>query len=86
MEPVLILLVLLAVNLAGVALLDLLTGRAPWARKARWGAVVLGLPVVGPLLYFLRAAEGRRRRGDAAPPPPSEGRGGEGRPERPAAP
>ena len=84
MEPVLILLVLLAVNLAGVALLDLLTGRAPWARKARWGAVVLGLPVVGPVLYFLRAAEGRRR--VAAPPPPPEERGGEGRPERPAAP
>ena len=83
MEPVLILLVLLAVNLAGVALLDLLTGRAPWARKARWGAVVLGLPVVGPVLYFLRAAEGRRR--VAAPPPPPEERGGEGRPERPAA-
>jgi hypothetical protein len=65
---------MLAVTLAGVALLDVLTGRAGWGHKAGWALLVLGLPVVGPLLYFRRIA------GGAAPK-----RGGADRPRRPPA-
>ena len=77
MEPVLLLLVLLAVTLAGVALLDVLTGReASWGHKAGWALLVLGLPVVGPLLYFRRTAAGGtapKRRGGDRPRPPQGG-------------
>jgi hypothetical protein len=64
MEALLLLVALTAINLAAFVLLDLLTGPASWRRKAGWAALVVGLPLLGPLLCYWRgpAAAPRRRR------------------------
>lgn len=59
-----------ALNIALVALMDVLVSKMPWRRKLGWSALILGLPLIGAVLYYLRGeppparqARARRRRG-----------------------
>ena len=65
MEALLLFAAVIAFNLAAFVLIDLLTGPTPWRRKAGWAALVIGLPLLGPLLCYWRGpatAPGRKRR------------------------
>lgn len=55
MEPVLIIAGATALNIALVALVDVLGSKADRLQKLGWGAVVLGLPLIGAILYYMRA-------------------------------
>ncbi len=63
-EPLLLVAALSALSLAMTALFDLLAGRRSWPRKAAWALLVVGLPVIGPVLYYLYAPH-------EGPPPPA---------------
>ena len=60
MEPVLFIAGLTALHLAIVALLDAFGSTKPWPRKLGWSVVILGLPLIGAILYYRRAAPARR--------------------------
>ncbi len=58
-EPLLLVAALSALSLAMTALFDLLAGRRSWPRKVAWALLVVGLPVIGPVLYYLHAPHER---------------------------
>jgi hypothetical protein len=62
MEALVLLAALTAINLAAFVLLDLLTGPSSWRRKAGWAALVIGLPLLGPLLCYWRGPPATPRR------------------------
>ena len=51
-EALLLITVLTASSMAISALHDLLTGPLSWRRKAALSLLVVGVPLVGPVLYF----------------------------------
>lgn len=55
MEPVLFIVGATALNIALVALMDVLGSKAPRLRKLGWIAVILSLPLIGAILYYMRA-------------------------------
>jgi hypothetical protein len=65
LEAAALVLTLSAVNVAMIALYDLLVSPMSWWRKAAWSLLVLSLPLVGPVVYYRcsskRAPEGKRR-------------------------
>lgn len=73
-EALVIIAALTAISLAGTALLDLLGSQVSWRRKAIWTVLIVGLPLVGAVLYYRRAppersnATGLRRGAGACPP------------------
>jgi hypothetical protein len=62
MEPFLFVALLSALSMAATALFDLLVGPLPWPRKAGWAIIILALPLLGPILYHLRAPPRQRVR------------------------
>jgi hypothetical protein len=69
MEPLLLIAGLTALHLAVFALIDGLGSSKPWPWKLGWGLVILGAPLIGPALYFLRAErQAKRPRPRRAPP------------------
>jgi hypothetical protein len=84
MEPFVLVAGLTALSMATTALFDLLTGPLPWRRKVAWAILVVGVPLIGPLLYHLHAPPRQRRRTARRPAPPSPAR--EHREEQPEAP
>jgi hypothetical protein len=61
-EALLLITALTAISMAISALLDLLTGPLSWRRKAAWSLLVVGVPLVGPVLYYQRGPDGARKR------------------------
>jgi hypothetical protein len=65
LEAAVLVLTLTAINMAMIALYDLLASPMSWWRKAAWSLLVLSLPLVGPILYYRRSSEraphGKRR-------------------------
>ena len=55
MEPLLLITGATALNIALVALMDVLGRKVPRRRKLAWSAVILGLPLIGAILYYMRA-------------------------------
>jgi hypothetical protein len=55
MEPLLLIVGLTALHLAILALIDGLGRPKPWPWKLGWRVVIMGAPLIGPALYFLRA-------------------------------
>jgi hypothetical protein len=70
LEGLLLVTGLTAISLATTALFDLFAGPRSWPRKAAWAVLVVSLPVVGPVLYYLYAPRelprGARRRARAS--------------------
>lgn len=60
-EPLLLIAGLTAISLAISALFDLLTGPSSRPRRVAWALLVVSLPVVGPVLYYLHAPRAPRR-------------------------
>ena len=81
MEPLLLIVGLTALHLAVFALIDGLGSSRPWPWKLGWGVVIIGAPLIGPVLYFLRAERPpKRARPRRAPPGGAQdetGHGGE---------
>ena len=61
-EALLLITVLTAISMGISALHDLLTGPLSWRRKVAWSLLVVGVPLVGPVLYYQRGPDGARRR------------------------
>jgi hypothetical protein len=61
-EALLLITVLTAISMAISALHDLLTGPLSWRRKVAWSLLVVGVPLVGPVLYYQRGPDGARKR------------------------
>ena len=61
-EAFLLITVLTAISMAISALHDLLTGPLSWRRKVAWSLLVVGVPLVGPVLYYQRGPDGARKR------------------------
>jgi hypothetical protein len=83
MDAFLVIAALIAINLAAIVLLDLLTGPGSWGRKAGWAVLVIGLPLLGPLLCYRRgpaAARRERRRVTGMAPGTNEAAGAETEP------
>jgi hypothetical protein len=55
MEPIILIAGLTALHLALVALMDVLGSKKPRFLKLGWSAVIVGLPLIGAILYYLRA-------------------------------
>lgn len=66
MEPVLFIAGLIALQLAAIALIDVLTSSRPWTRKLGWSLAILGMPLIGAIAYY--------RHGDDRPQRPSRTR------------
>jgi hypothetical protein len=62
MEPLLFVVGLSALSMATTALFDLLLGPLSRWRKAAWAVVIVSLPLLGPILYHLRAPARQRVR------------------------
>jgi hypothetical protein len=62
MEPFLFVVGLSALSMATTALFDLLLGPLSRWRKAAWVVVIVSLPLLGPILYHLRAPARQPRR------------------------
>ena len=60
-EALLLITVLTAISMAISALHDLLTGPLSWRRKVAWSLLVVGVPLVGPVLYYQRGPDGARK-------------------------
>lgn len=67
MEPVLFIAALTALHVAVMALIDVLTGAKTRLAKLGWGLVILCLPLIGAIIYYLRAGKGPKRRPVARP-------------------
>ena len=61
-EALLLITALTAISMAISALHDLLTAPLSWRRKAAWSLLVVGMPLVGPVLYYRRGPDGARKR------------------------
>jgi hypothetical protein len=65
LEAAILILTFTAINVAMIAIYDLLAGPMSWWRKFAWSLLVLSLPLVGPILYYRctskRAPQRRRR-------------------------
>jgi hypothetical protein len=61
-EALLLITALTAISMAISAFHDLLTGPLSWRRKAVWSLLVVGVPLVGAVLYFQRGPDGGRKR------------------------
>ena len=61
-EALVLITTLTAISLATIALFDALTGPLSWRRKVAWSLLVVGVPLVGPVLYYQRGPDGARRR------------------------
>lgn len=69
MEPLLLIVGMTALHLAVFALIDGLGGSKPWPWKLGWGVVIIGAPLIGPALYFLRAERQPKRPQPRRAPP-----------------
>lgn len=67
MEPVLFIAALTALHVAAMALIDVLSGTKSWLVKLGWGFVIVCLPLIGAIIYYLRAGKGPKRRPAARP-------------------
>jgi hypothetical protein len=61
-EALLLITALTAISMAISALVDLLSGPLSWRRKAAWSLLVLGVPLVGPILYYRSGRDGAPKR------------------------
>ena len=73
MEPLLLITGATALNIALVALMDVLGRKVPRRRKLAWSAVILGLPLIGAILYYMRAEDQPGRPARASRRPPGRG-------------
>lgn len=57
MEPILFIAAMTALNLAVMAVLDVSTGAKPRLARLGWVLVILFLPLIGAIIYYLRAGK-----------------------------
>lgn len=57
LEAAVLIIAFTAINMAMIALYDLLAGPMSWWRKSGWSLLVLSLPLVGAVLYYWFGSE-----------------------------